>query len=182
MTFTETAFNGLLIIQPSIFEDSRGYFFESYNQARFEEAGVRFNWLQDNEAKSGYGVIRGLHFQAPPYAQTKLIRAVNGHIMDVVLDLRRDQPTYGKTYAIELSSANKLQLLVPAGFAHGYSVLSDSAEVLYKCDTLYNKASEAGISPLDASLQIDWKIPADKVILSEKDLLHPPFETMVSPF
>jgi dTDP-4-dehydrorhamnose 3,5-epimerase len=175
MPFTSTALPGLLIFEPRVFEDSRGYFFESYNQNIFKEAGVNIDFVQDNQAKSSYGVLRGLHFQKAPYAQTKLIRVLSGAILDVVVDARLGSPTYGQVYALELSAENKKQLLVPKGFAHGYSVLSETAEVMYKCDNFYHKESEGGIMYNDSQLNIDWQIPADKAIVSEKDLLHPGF-------
>ena len=182
MPFTPTEFAGLLVFEPRVFEDNRGYFFESYNEAVFHEAGVTMKWVQDNQARSTYGVVRGLHFQAPPYTQTKLIRALQGTILDVVVDIRKEQPTYGKVFSIELSAENKKQLLVPAGFAHGYSVLSETAEVMYKCDNLYNKGAEGGLLPTDPSLAIDWKIPAEAIVLSEKDQVYPTLSQLQSPF
>ena len=170
MPFTTTAFSGLLIYEPNVFEDSRGYFFESYNANTFSAGGVDIKFVQDNQAKSCYGVIRGLHFQLAPNAQTKLIRTLAGSILDVVVDLRHGSPTYGNVFSLELSAENKKQLLVPKGFAHGYSVLSETAEVLYKCDAFYHKQSEGGILFNDPALNIDWQIPADKAIVAEKDL------------
>ena len=152
-------FPGLLIFEPKVFGDNRGYFFESYNQKVFSEEDIEINFVQDNQASSTFGVIRGLHFQIEPYAQTKLIRVLSGKIIDAVVDLRKNSPTYGKAYTIELSSENKKQLLVPKGFAHGYSVISETAEVFYKCDAFYNKESEGGIAWNDPSLNIDWQIP-----------------------
>ena len=169
MAIVETAFTGLYIYEPAVFEDSRGYFFESYNEKEFIAAGIDIKFVQDNQARSSYGVIRGLHYQMAPFAQTKLVRVISGNILDVVVDLRQDSPLFGKTFTLELSDANKKQLLIPKGFAHGYSVLSDTAEVFYKCDAFYNKASEGGILYNDASLEIDWMIPTDKAIVSEKD-------------
>lgn len=169
MPFIETGLPGLLIYEPKVHGDSRGYFFESYNANTFHEEGVDIVFVQDNQARSAYGVLRGLHFQQEPYAQTKLIRTLEGNILDVVVDLRAGSPTYGKVYTIELSAENKRQLLVPKGFAHGYSVVSDTAEVMYKCDNFYNKASEGGIIYNDPALNIDWGIPAGKAIISEKD-------------
>lgn len=169
MPFLKTEFPDLLIFEPKVFEDHRGYFFESYNQQLFLDNGVQINFVQDNQAKSSYGILRGLHFQQDPHAQTKLIRAISGEILDVAVDLRKGSPTYGKAYTIILSAENRKQLLVPQGFAHGYSVLSGTAEVMYKCDAFYHKSSEGGISWNDPQLSIDWKIPADKVIVSEKD-------------
>lgn len=173
MPFTKTSIPDLLIFEPNIFEDSRGYFFESYNENIFLAEGIQIKFVQDNQAKSSYGVIRGLHFQLAPYAQTKLIRVLSGSILDVVVDIRIGSPAYGEVFALELSAENKKQLLVPKGFAHGYSVISETAEVLYKCDEFYNKQSEGGLLFNDPKLNIDWQIPADKAIVAEKDLLHP---------
>ena len=173
MPFTKTEFPGLLIFEPKIWEDERGYFFESYNQNVFNDEGIELNFVQDNQASSGYGVIRGLHYQLNPFAQTKLIRALSGSILDVAVDIRKNSPTYGKVYSIVLSAENKKQLLVPKGFAHGYSVLSNSAEVFYKCDEFYNKESEGGIAYNDITLHIDWGIDKNKAIISEKDMKHP---------
>ncbi len=176
MPFIKTDFLGLLIFEPKVFTDSRGYFFESYNANTCSAEGVDITFVQDNQASSEYGVIRGLHYQLAPYAQTKFIRAISGNILDVVVDMRKGSPTYGKSFSIELSAENKLQLLVPKGFAHGYSVLSPNAEVFYKCDSFYNKASEAGLLFNDKYLNIDWKIEEGKEIVSEKDLVLPTFE------
>ncbi len=176
MPFIKTDFPDLLIFEPKVFADSRGYFFESYNANTCSAEGVDITFVQDNQARSEYGVIRGLHYQLAPYAQTKFIRAISGNILDVVVDMRKGSPTYGKSFSIELSAENKLQLLVPKGFAHGYSVLSPTAEVFYKCDSFYNKASEAGLLFNDKYLNIDWKIEEGKEIVSEKDLALPTFE------
>ncbi len=173
MPFTKTEFPDLLIFEPKIWEDERGYFFESYNQNVFNHEGVEINFVQDNQASSEFGVIRGLHYQLHPYAQTKLIRALSGSILDVAVDIRKNSPTYGKVYTIVISAENKKQLLVPKGFAHGYSVLSNSAEVFYKCDEFYNQGSEGGIAYNDIALNIDWGIDNDKAIISEKDMKHP---------
>lgn len=173
MAFIKTGFPGLLIFEPRIWEDDRGYFFESYNQKFFGNEGVKINFVQDNQASSVYGVIRGLHYQLAPYAQTKLIRVLTGNILDVAVDIRKNSPTYGKAFTIELSAENKKQLLVPKGFAHGYSVISHTAAVFYKCDEFYNKESEGGIVYNDGTLNIDWQIPADKAIVSEKDMTYP---------
>lgn len=175
MPFTATEFHGLMVFEPKVFGDDRGYFFESYNEQVFHAEGIRYHFVQDNQARSSYGVVRGLHFQLAPHAQTKLIRVLEGKILDVVLDLRKGSPSYGKVYTTELSAENKLQLLVPKGFAHGYSVLSETAEVLYKCDSFYNKAAEGGVLFNDPALAIDWKISADKMILSDKDKIYPVF-------
>lgn len=176
MTFTETGFPGLIIIEPTVFADSRGYFFESYNENNFIKEGIDIKFVQDNQSKSSYGVIRGLHYQLAPYAQTKLIRVLSGIILDVVVDIRKGSPTFGKSFSLELSALNNKQLLIPKGFAHGFSVLSDTAEVMYKCDAFYNKASEAGIAYDDKELNIDWKIPAQNAIISAKDKINPLFK------
>src|SRR4030095_9313115 len=170
-----TGFTDLLLIEPKIFGDSRGYFFESYNEKIFAENGIEIKFVQDNQSMSSYGVIRGLHFQQDPHAQSKLIRVLSGSILDVAVDLRKGSHTYGKHFSVELSAENKRQLLVPKGFAHGFSVLSETADVLYKCERFYHKASEAGILYNDPSLNIDWRIPTDKAIVSDKDLQQPSF-------
>lgn len=175
MPFIKTDLPGLVIFEPAVYGDSRGYFFESYNEKLFSEEGIDTRFVQDNQSRSAYGVIRGLHYQLDPYAQTKLVRVLSGSILDVVIDLRKGSPSYGKLLSIELSAENKKQLLIPKGFAHGFSVLSETAEVLYKCDSFYHKESEAGIIYNDTSLDIDWKIPAAKMIISEKDLKNPLF-------
>jgi len=182
MHFDSTAFEGLTVITPRVFSDARGYFFESYNDQAFKQAQLDFNWVQDNQSHSSYGVIRGLHFQKNPSAQTKLVRVLQGEILDVVVDLRKDQTTYGKVYSIVLSADNKQQLLVPRGFAHGFSVLSETADVMYKCDALYDKQSEAGICYNDPTLAIDWKIPMNKANVSEKDVILPGFADCDSNF
>lgn len=173
MAFIKTDFPGLLIIEPTVFKDSRGYFFESYNENEFKKAGIDIKFVQDNQSKSSYGVIRGLHYQLAPHAQTKLIRVLSGNILDIVVDIRKGSPTYGNTFSIELSAENNKQLFIPKGFAHGFSVLSETAEVIYKCDAFYHKESEAGILFNDPALNIDWKIPATSAIISDKDLIHP---------
>lgn len=182
MPLIKTEFPGLLIFEPRVFEDNRGYFFESYNQKLFSDAGIEINFIQDNQASSSFGVIRGLHFQNTPFAQTKLIRVLSGKIIDAVVDIRRNSPTYGKAYTILLSAENKKQLLVPKGFAHGYSVISETAEVFYKCDEFYHKEAEGGIAWNDSTLDIDWQIPAGKIIVSDKDKLHPLLENSVHNF
>lgn len=169
MPFIETGLPGLLVFEPTVFEDSRGYFYEAYNEKTFAQQGVTIKFVQDNQSCSSYGVIRGLHYQLAPHAQTKLVRVLSGVILDVAVDIRKASPTFGKVYALELSAQNKKQLYIPAGFAHGFSVLSEMAEVLYKCDAFYNKESEGGILYNDPALQIDWKIAPDKAILSDKD-------------
>jgi len=174
--------DGLYIIEPTVFEDSRGYFFEAYNEAVFQKHGIETVFIQDNQSRSSYGVIRGLHYQLQPFAQTKLVRVLEGLILDVAVDIRKGSPTYGQHFSLELSAENKKQLLIPHGFAHGCSVLSPVAVVLYKCDSLYNKQSEAGIRFDDADLAIDWKIEREKSIISDKDIQLPSFKDAVSNF
>lgn len=169
MPFVKTDFPGLQVFTPVIFEDKRGYFFESYNQKLFSDEGIEINFVQDNQASSSFGVIRGLHYQLEPHAQTKLIRVLSGHILDAVVDIRKNSPTYGKAYTIELSAQNKKQLLVPKGFAHGYSVISETAEVFYKCDAFYHKESEGGIAWNEPSLNINWQVSPESARVSEKD-------------
>jgi dTDP-4-dehydrorhamnose 3,5-epimerase len=176
MPFIKTDFPDLLIYEPVVFGDARGYFYESYNEKVFFKEQVTMRFVQDNQARSVYGVVRGLHFQNDPYAQTKLIRVLEGRILDVVVDLRKNAPGYGKVFSLELSAENKKQLLVPKGFAHGYSVLSETAEVFYKCDEFYNKESEGGLAYNDPLLNIDWQIPETKMILSQKDTQYPGFK------
>jgi len=176
MPFTKTDLPGLLIFEPVVHNDPRGYFFESYNANTCAADGIDIKFVQDNQAKSSYGVIRGLHYQLNPHAQTKFIRVLTGAILDVVVDLRVGSPSFGRSYAIELTAENHKQLFIPQGFAHGYAVLSETAEVLYKCDTFYNKGSEAGIAFNDAALNIDWRIPVDKQVISEKDTHQPLFK------
>ena len=175
MPFQETNIPDLLQFEPNVFEDSRGYFFEAYNENSFREAGVDIRFVQDNQSKSSYGVVRGLHYQLPPYAQTKLVRVLEGRILDVAVDIRKGSPTFGKFFAIELSADNKKQLYIPAGFAHGFSVLSETAIVLYKCDQFYNKGSEGGVRFDDPTIGINWRIESGKEIISEKDLALPLF-------
>lgn len=175
MPFVTTDIPGLVVFEPKVFEDSRGFFFEAYNEGVFKEQGIDHRWVQDNQSASVYGVIRGLHYQLPPYAQTKLVRVVKGKVLDVAVDMRQGSPTFGRSFSIVLSARNKKQLYIPKGFAHGFSVLSKKAELLYKCDGLYNKDSEAGIMYNDESLNIDWKIPEKDRIISEKDTLLPDF-------
>ena len=182
MPFTTCEIPGLIIVEPAIFADSRGYFFEAYNQDVFQKNGITCNFVQDNQSKSSYGVIRGLHYQLNPHAQAKLVRVLEGVIYDVAVDIRQGSPTYGKHFGIELSAENKKQLYLPAGFAHGFSVLSETAVVLYKCDALYNKQSEGGIRFDDPALGIDWKVDAAKAIVSEKDIQLPSFGESVSNF
>lgn len=174
MTVTETPIKGLLIVEPRIFNDERGYFFESFNANSFKQAtGMNINFVQDNQARSTINVLRGLHYQNAPHAQTKLIRAISGAIWDVVVDLRKDSDTYGRWYGIELSAENKQQLLIPKGFAHGYSVLTETAEVFYKCDDFYSKEDEGGLYYADPDINIDWKIDLANAIVSDKDKVQP---------
>ncbi|MFZ1369109.1 MAG: dTDP-4-dehydrorhamnose 3,5-epimerase [Ferruginibacter sp.] len=176
MPFIKTDFPGLFVIEPTVYKDSRGYFFESYNQQQFKAEGIDIDFVQDNQSKSSYGVIRGLHYQLNPNAQTKLMRVLSGKILDIAVDIRKGSPAYGKVFALELSAENNKQVLIPKGFAHGFSVLSETAEVMYKCDAFYNKESEAGIMYNDAALNIDWQVPAGKAIISDKDRFHPSIE------
>ena len=182
MPFIKTDFPGLLIFEPKVFTDSRGYFYESYNENICKAEGVDIKFVQDNQSSSEYGVIRGLHYQLSPFAQTKFIRVLSGKILDVVVDLRKTSTSFGQVFSLEISAENHLQLLVPKGFAHGYSVLSETAEVFYKCDEFYNKENEAGLFYNDISLNIDWKIEAGKEIISAKDLAQPTFENCKNNF
>ena len=182
MNVVKTDIEGVVIIEPRIFEDSRGYFFESFSQKEFEEKVGKVNFVQDNESKSTYGVMRGLHFQKPPYTQAKLVRCVKGKVLDVAVDIREGSPTYGKHVAVELSEDNHRQLFIPKGFAHGFAVLSDTAVFQYKCDEFYHPEVDGGINILDESLGIDWKIPMNKAILSDKDTKHPMLKDFKTPF
>ena len=173
MKIIETGFKGLLVIKPSIHSDNRGYFFESFNQLVFQNAGISFSPVQDNESKSSKGVIRGLHYQLKPFDQAKLIRVIEGKILDVALDIRKDSLTFGKWYGIELDPETKDQVLIPRGFAHGFSVLSDIAIIQYKCDNFYNPQYERGIALNDPELDINWKTGSTVPVISEKDLKHP---------
>lgn len=180
MKVTETGLGGVVIIEPQLYGDNRGYFFESYNGRLFNEQVAlkilhteRVEFVQDNESKSCYGVVRGLHFQKPPYAQSKLVRVVRGEVLDVAVDIRRGSPTFGRHVAVRLSESNHLQLFIPRGFAHGFSVLSQEAVLQYKCDNFYSSESEGAVIWNDPQLGIDWMIPAEKTILSEKDRNHP---------
>lgn len=173
MKVIETGIEGVLILEPRVFEDSRGYFFESFNQEEFEIAVGQVNFVQDNESKSSYGVIRGLHFQKGEYAQAKLVRVVKGSVLDVAVDIREGSPTFGKHVAVELTGENHLQLFLPRGMAHGFSVLSEEAVFQYKCDNFYCPSAEGAIAWDDPDIGIDWRIPRDKVILSAKDSNHP---------
>ena len=169
MEVIKTDIEGVVIIEPRIFKDERGYFYESFSQREFEEKVCRTTFVQDNQSKSSYGVLRGLHFQKPPYCQSKLVRCIKGAVLDVAVDIRKGSPTFGKYVAVELTEENHRQFFVPRGFAHGFAVLSDEAVFQYKCDNFYNKESEGAVAWNDPELAIDWRIPLDKVILSEKD-------------
>ena len=172
MNIIKTPLDGVVIIEPRLFKDSRGYFFESYSQQDFDREVMPVSFVQDNESMSSFGVMRGLHYQRMPYTQSKLIRCVRGRVIDVAVDIRVGSPTYGRHVAVELSEENHRQLFIPRGFAHGFSVLSDIAVFQYKCDNFYHPEADAGISILDPDLGIDWRIPSGKAILSEKDLRH----------
>ena len=176
MQITETFIQGLLIIEPSIFEDERGYFFESYNEIRYFQKGFDAKFVQDNESKSVKGVIRGLHYQLAPFAQSKLVRVVQGRVFDVAVDLRKGSPTYGKWFGLELNDTDKKQLFIPHGFAHGFSVLSETAIFSYKCDNIYNREYERSINCNDTHLKIDWKIVPPQQIITERDKQAPSFE------
>ena len=182
MEVIKTDIEGVVIIEPRIFTDSRGYFFESYSKKEFDEKVRPVDFVQDNESCSSYGVMRGLHFQAPPFTQSKLVRCVKGRVLDVAVDIRKGSPTYGRHVAVELSEDNHRQFFVPRGFAHGFAVLSDIAVFQYKCDNYYAPQADGGISILDTSLGIDWLIDFDKAILSEKDMRHPMLSDFDSPF
>ena len=180
MEIIKTSIEGLLIIKPDVFKDERGYFFESYNKERFTKEGLTMNFVQDNESKSSKGVLRGLHFQKPPYAQGKLVRVVKGSVMDVAVDLRKDSPTYGKWESVVLSEDNKLQFWIPEGFAHGFVTLEDDTIFNYKCTNVYNKESEGSLLWNDPDINIDWNI--ENPILSEKDKVSPLFKNFEPPF
>jgi len=181
MNIIKTEIDGVVIIEPRVFGDARGYFFESYNARDFAQV-AEVTFVQDNESRSCYGVVRGLHFQQPPYAQAKLVRVVEGRVLDVAVDLRASSPTYGRYVAAELSADNHRQFFIPQGFAHGFAVLSETAVFQYKCDNLYHPESEGALAWDDPTLAIDWHLPADAVILSEKDKHHPKFNDFITPF
>ena len=187
MEVIKTAIEGLLIIEPRVFKDSRGYFFESFSQREFDEKvtpmiGQKIIFVQDNESMSSYGVMRGLHFQRPPFTQSKLVRCVRGAVLDVAVDIRKGSPTYGQHLAVELTEENHRQFLISKGFAHGFAVLSETAVFQYKCDEFYHPEADGGISILDDSLGIDWRIPTEEAILSEKDTKHPLLKDFDTPF
>ena len=182
MEIIKTAIDGVVIIEPRVFKDARGYFFESFSQREFDEKVRPIQFVQDNESMSTFGVIRGLHFQRPPFTQSKLVRCVQGRVLDVVVDIRKGSPTFGQHVAIELSEDNHFQVFIPRGFAHGFAVLSDVAVFQYKCDEFYHPEADSGIQLMDDSLGIDWQIPMDQAILSDKDLKHPCLKDFDSPF
>lgn len=187
MEIIQTDIKDVLIIEPRVFKDARGYFFESFSQREFDEKvtpilGHNIHFVQDNESMSSYGVMRGLHFQCPPYTQSKLVRCVRGAVLDVAVDIRKGSPTYGKHVAVELTEENHRQFFVPRGFAHGFAVLSETAVFQYKCDEFYHPEADGGISITDDSLCIDWRIPMDKALLSEKDTKHAMLSAFDSPF
>ena len=182
MNVIKTAIEDVLIIEPKVFEDKRGYFFESYSQRVFSKEVKDVTFVQDNESKSSYGVIRGLHFQKPPYAQSKLVRVIKGRVLDVAVDIRKGSPTYGKWASCELTEDNHRQFFIPKGFAHGFSVLSKTAVFQYKCDEFYHPESEGAILWNDPQINVDWKLPMNDVVLSEKDNRNPLFDDFESPF
>lgn len=182
MEVIKTDIEGVVIIEPRVFSDARGYFFESFSQREFDEKVGKITFVQDNESMSSYGVMRGLHFQLPPFTQSKLVRCVKGAVLDVAVDIRKGSPTFGKHVAVELTEDNHRQFFVPKGFAHGFAVLSEIAIFQYKCDNFYAPQADSGISILDESLGIDWRIPTDKAILSEKDTKHLLLKDFNSPF
>lgn len=182
MEVIKTAIDGLVIIKPRVFKDARGYFLESFSRREFEKQVRAINFVQDNESMSSYGVMRGLHFQRPPFAQSKLVRCVKGRVLDVAVDIRKGSPTYGRHVTVELSEDNHRQFFIPRGFAHGFAVLSDTAVFQYKCDNFYAPEADGGISVKDGELGIDWQIPVENAVLSEKDIKHPCLKDFDSPF
>ena len=182
MEIIKTPIDDLLVIKPRVFNDARGFFFETYNAERYKAAGINADFVQDNMSKSSYGVVRGLHFQKPPFTQAKLVQVIEGCVYDVAVDIRHNSPTYGQWYGVELSAENHLQFFIPRGFAHGFSVLSETAIFSYKCDNLYHPEAEGGVIFNDKQLNIDWRIPDSKMVTSEKDLLHPTFNLLPTIF
>lgn len=182
MEVIQTNIKGVVIIEPRLFKDDRGYFFESYSERDFNKQVSEVHFVQDNESKSSYGVMRGLHFQRPPFTQSKLVRCVKGAVLDVAVDIRKGSPTYGQHVAVELTEDNHRQFFIPRGFAHGFAVLNPEAIFQYKCDNFYHPEADGGISILDTSLGIDWRIPTEHAILSEKDTKHPLLKDFDSPF
>lgn len=182
MEIIKTNIEGVIIIEPRIFKDDRGYFFESFSQREFEEKVCKTTFVQDNESKSSYGVLRGLHFQKPPFAQSKLVRVIKGAVLDVAVDIRKGSPTFGQYVSVELTGDNHRQFFIPRGFAHGFSVLSEEVIFQYKCDNFYSRQSEGAIAWNDPDLNIDWRIPIEEVVLSEKDSKHPKLKDLQSVF
>lgn len=182
MNIIKTPIEGLLVIEPQVFKDARGYFVETYNEARYRAAGIDAVFVQDNQSCSSYGVVRGLHFQRPPFTQAKLVSCTVGRVLDVAVDLRKDSPTFGQWFSVELSAENHRQFFIPKGFAHGFSVLSDTAVFSYKCDNLYHPEVDGGILLSDPDLAIDWQIPEEMRIISEKDTKHPKMAEFKTPF
>ena len=182
MEVIKTNIEGVIIVEPRIFKDGRGYFFESFSQREFEEKVCKTTFVQDNESKSSYGVLRGLHFQKPPFAQSKLVRVIKGAVLDVAVDIRKDSPTFGQYVSVELTGENHRQFFIPRGFAHGFSVLSEEVIFQYKCDNFYSPQSEGAIAWNDSDLNIDWRIPVEEVVLSEKDSKHPKLKDWQSVF
>ena len=182
MNVIKTAIDGVVILEPRIFKDDRGYFFESFSQREFEEKVCKTTFVQDNESKSSYGVLRGLHFQKPPFAQSKLVRVIKGAVLDVAVDIRKGSPTFGQYVSVELTGDNHRQFFIPRGFAHGFSVLSEEVIFQYKCDNFYSPQSEGAIAWNDPDLNIDWRIPIEEVVLSEKDSKHPKLKDLQSVF
>ena len=182
MNIRKTEIEGLVVIEPQVFKDTRGWFMETYNEQRYREAGIDVRFVQDNQSCSCYGVVRGLHFQRPPYTQAKLVSCTHGRVFDVAVDIRKGSPTYGKWYGVELSEENHLQFFIPHGFAHGFSVLSEKAVFSYKCDNLYHPEADGGILLSDPALAIDWKIPEGDLIISDKDTKHPILANLDNPF
>lgn len=182
MNIRKTEIEGLVVIEPQVFKDARGWFMETYNEQRYREAGIDVRFVQDNQSCSCYGVVRGLHFQRPPYTQAKLVSCTHGRVFDVAVDIRKGSPTYGKWYGVELSEENHLQFFIPHGFAHGFSVLSEKAVFSYKCDNLYHPEADGGILLSDPALAIDWKIPDGDRIISDKDTKHPILANLDNPF
>ena len=182
MEVIKTNIEGVIIVEPRIFKDGRGYFFESFSQREFEEKVCKTTFVQDNESKSSYGVVRGLHFQKPPFAQSKLVRVIKGAVLDVAVDIRKGSPTFGQYVSVELTGENHRQFFIPRGFAHGFSVLSEEVIFQYKCDNFYSPQSEGAIAWNDPDLNIDWRIPVEEVVLSEKDSKHPKLKDWQSVF
>ena len=182
MQVIKTPLEGVLVIEPKVFKDSRGFFVETYNEERYMQAGITARFVQDNMSASTYGVVRGLHFQRPPYTQAKLVSCIEGEVLDVAVDLRKDSPTYGQWYSVLLSAENHRQFFIPRGFAHGFSVLSPTAIFAYKCDNLYHPEADGGLMLNDPTLNIDWQLPEDQMILSDKDKNHPFLKDLDNPF